>query len=86
MHCASCGHKLPKHYHPCVFNKNEAKIELSFDEWLAYGEANEYCTKQFCITHDGAPFHPSEEAEWDAGFDPCCHAVRLGSMEDWDVS
>lgn len=61
-------------------------MNLSFNEWLAYGVISGYCTEQFCVTHDVGPQHPSEEAEWEKGGDPCCHVVRLGTMSDWDIS
>jgi hypothetical protein len=60
-------------------------INLTFKQWLRYGESHGYCSPQFCNTHDGAPMHPTEEAQWEEGNDPCMHMVRLGSIEDWDV-
>ena len=58
---------------------------MTFDEWLTYGVENQFCTEQFCNTHDGGPMHPSEAKAWEVGGDPCAHMVRLGSLEDWDV-
>ena len=58
---------------------------MTFDEWLELGVALDYCTPQFCQTHDGGPVHPSEEAAWERGEDPCVHIVRLGALGDWDV-
>jgi hypothetical protein len=59
---------------------------MTFEQWLQYGKDNGFCTDQFCLTHDGYPMHPSEEAEIDEGYDPCAHMVRLGSLADWDIS
>ena len=56
---------------------------MNFDEWLAYGVEHGFCTEQFCDTHDGMPLHPTEEAAWERGDDPCAHVVRLGQPEDW---
>ena len=58
---------------------------MDFETWLNFGIEKGYCSEQFCNTHDGYPMHDSEEAEWDEGFDPCAHMVRLGSLEDWDI-
>ena len=61
-------------------------MPMSFDEWLQFGIENNYCSDQFCSTHDGFPLHESEEKVWEEGGDPCAHVVRLGSYEDWDIS
>ena len=58
---------------------------MTFDEWLDQGVALGFCTEQFCNTHDVMPMHPSEEAAWEEGWDPCCHLVRLGSPKDWRI-
>jgi hypothetical protein len=59
---------------------------MTFDEWLQVGIDNGFCTEPFCNTHDGYPMHPSEEAEWEEGHDPCASMVRLGTPSDWDIS
>jgi hypothetical protein len=61
-------------------------LNLDFDEWLQLGVSSKYCTEQFCSTHDGTPLHPSEEAAWEEGGDPCCHVVRLGQPADWAIN
>jgi hypothetical protein len=57
--------------------------KMSFEEWLKYGIDNQYCTEQFCSTHDSGPLTYDEDTAWAEGFDPCMHVVRLGSEEDW---
>ena len=57
---------------------------MSFEDWFNYGVANGYCSDQFCSTHDAAPMHDTEEAEWQLGGDPCMHVVRLGCVDDWE--
>ena len=58
---------------------------MNFDEWLKYGIDHQYCSEQFCDTHDGPPMHESEELAWEEGGDPCLHMVRLGQLDDWDL-
>jgi len=58
---------------------------MTFDEWLKIGIDNNFCTNQFCSTHDIMPLHQSEEEEFERGGDPCMHVVRLGSYDDWNV-
>lgn len=36
-----------------------------------------WCTAPVCGMHDGLPFTPDEEAEWEDGADPCVPMVRL---------
>jgi hypothetical protein len=55
----------------------------SFNEWISMGMSMGYCTAQFCQTHEGSPMHPSEEAAWDRGDDPCSICVRIGAPKDW---
>lgn len=57
---------------------------MDFEEWLAYGVANGFCSEQFCETHAGLPLSPTELELWDEGQDPCCHVVRLGTETDWE--
>jgi hypothetical protein len=59
---------------------------MTFDEWLKYGVANNYCSEQFCNTHDGYPTHESEDVAFEEGNDFCVHMVRLGELADWDIS
>jgi len=57
--------------------------DLSFNEWLELGEKLGYCSSQYCTTHDLPPTIEEEEEEFSEGGDPCIHAVRLGSPDDW---
>ena len=63
----------------------QTTILLSFDEWLEYGVINEFCSRGFCLTHDGAPMSETEELLWEDGSDPCSHGVRLGAPADWEA-
>ena len=58
---------------------------MTFDEWLEFGVQNGYCSPQYCATHDVGFITPYEEQQFDDGYDPCVHVVRLGSLEDWDT-
>jgi hypothetical protein len=62
----------------------EKEKTMTFDEWLRYDIENGYCVEQTCNTHDGVPLTEYENAQFDEGFDPCVHVVRLGAPEDWD--
>jgi hypothetical protein len=57
----------------------------AYRAWLAVGIEQGFCSEPFCNTHDGYPMHSTEEDAWEEGWDPCCHAVRLGQPEDWAV-
>ena len=46
-------------------------------EWLEMGVANGWCSRDFCYTHDSPEMTDAENAEWDDGYDPCIHCVRL---------
>lgn len=59
-------------------------MELNFDEWIKYGIDKGFCSEQYCEAHDGPPFSTSEAMIWEDGGDPCIHALRLGSVEDWE--
>lgn len=50
---------------------------MTFDEWLAYGQQQGWISAPVCATHDGVPNTDDEEEEWDAGYDPCQHILRL---------
>ena len=59
------------------------KIELSikrpdYEQWLDEGIDNGWVSNPFCSTHDLDPcMTDEEEAEWEAGGDPCCVVVKL---------
>jgi hypothetical protein len=46
-------------------------------EWLAYGQQRGWCSPTACSTHDGVPATDDEDAEFEEGYDPCIHVVRL---------
>jgi hypothetical protein len=50
---------------------------VTFAEWLVLGADMGWCSLPVCSTHDGAPLTQEEEAENDAGGDPCVPVVRL---------
>lgn len=45
--------------------------------WLALGVRRGFCTEPVCSTHAGLPSTDEEDADWEAGLDPCVPAVRL---------
>lgn len=48
--------------------------------WLRYGRQRGWISDTVCVTHDGMPSSgPDEDAEWEAGHDPCVYGVRLWS-------
>ena len=57
---------------------------MTFEEWLAYGVANKFCSEQVCDTHAGYPVTETELQLFEDGTDLCVHVVRLGSEEDWE--
>lgn len=60
-------------------------MELTIDQWIAYGIEHGYCSDIFCLTHDGWPLSETEEELFDEGSDPCGHGVRLGNMTQWET-
>ena len=53
--------------------------QQEFSVWLENGIERGWVTPPFCSTHDGGYEYmgEEEEAEWEAGGDPCQHVVRL---------
>ena len=52
--------------------------EKKFGEWLRAGIENGWITEPFCNTHDVDPgMGEDEQKEWDDGFDPCQHVLRI---------
>lgn len=52
--------------------------EKRFGKWLAKGVEAGWVTEPFCNTHDIDPaMGEDEQAEWEAGGDPCQHVVRI---------
>jgi len=61
------------------------KKEMDFDEWLAYGVDNKWCLYPVCEIHDGVPLTVDEEFQFEQGFDPCVHVIRVfESPEEWE--
>lgn len=51
--------------------------QMSFDEWIAKGIENKWCTPIHCATHYGNALTVEEENEWDEGGDPCLYVTRM---------
>ena len=51
--------------------------KMTFDEWLKHGYDKGFCSPPVCVTHDGIPTTALEDEEFDEGYDPCFHGVRL---------
>lgn len=59
------------------FSKQESKIELDFEEWLALGWKNKWVGPVVCETHDGVPCSEEESnLLWD-GHDICLSIIRV---------
>jgi hypothetical protein len=58
--------------------------EMTFDEWLEYGFANGFCSRQYCSTHAGDLMTETEELIFEDGYDCCIHVVRLGTPDEWE--
>ena len=52
-------------------------MDLTFDEWIAYGLEKGWCGPPVCYTHDGLPMSEQEMQDFDDGSDPCMHVVRM---------
>jgi len=62
--------------------RHETRQEMTQWEWLQYGIKKGFCSDIVCNTHDGLPVvSDEEEAEWEAGGDPCVPAVRILELE-----
>lgn len=53
------------------------KDQRNFDTWLNIGIAAGYCGPAICDTHDGTPTTADEDAQYENGYDPCIHILRL---------
>jgi hypothetical protein len=52
--------------------------EEEFGAWLNQGIEEGWVTEPFCNTHEIDPAMGEEEqAEWEAGGDPCQHVLRI---------
>jgi hypothetical protein len=51
---------------------------IEFGEWLNKGIESGWITEPFCNTHEIDPgMDEEEQEEWEQGFDPCQHVVRI---------
>lgn len=50
---------------------------LTQEEWLELGWRRGWCSAPVCTIHDGVPTTAEEDEEFEEGFDPCVHAIRL---------
>jgi len=66
-------------------NEIDYGVNMKFEEWLEYGIEHDYCSPQFCDTHDGVPMLDDEVELFDSGTDICIHVVRLGYPQDWQL-
>lgn len=53
-------------------------MNLDYDAWLQLGIDEGWVSPPFCNTHEGDPYMTiDEEAEWDAGGDPCLVVLKV---------
>lgn len=50
---------------------------MTFDEWVAMGQEQGWCSAPVCQTHDMVPMSDDEATEFDAGEDPCVWVLRV---------
>jgi len=58
---------------------------INYEKWLAFGIDNEFCSVEFCYTHETPFMHEDESNLFDVGEDTCIKVIRLGSYEDWAI-
>ena len=49
---------------------------MTFEEWLDYGQKQNWCSQIVCDTHEGIPMSSVELSEFEIT-DPCIHALRV---------
>jgi hypothetical protein len=49
----------------------------SYYNWIKLGIKKGWCGPPICITHDGIPTTPEQDAELDGGHDPCINMIRI---------
>ena len=45
--------------------------EMTYGEWVQYGQQQGWIGPLVCSTHDGIPMSVEEEQAWEDGEDPC---------------
>lgn len=55
---------------------------MTQDEWIQLGVDKGWCTPSVCDTHDGIPLTEPERLDWEEGFVPCVHVLRLLTPDD----
>jgi hypothetical protein len=45
--------------------------------WLKLGYKMGWVSDVVCSTHDPIPMTEQEELEWEQGYDPCAHVMRV---------
>ena len=59
-------------------------MELTFSEWIQYGIDNDYCSREYCDTHDAYPHENRKMLDelWEySDGDHCMTVVALNSGE-----
>jgi len=69
------------HFTWAILAEQEKTPALGFDDWLAYGVDNGFCSQQVCANHAGIPLSDDEMDIENPDF--CIHVVRLGNEDDW---
>ena len=49
---------------------------MTFDEWLEFGQEQDWVGPAVCYKHDGLPTTEIEDESWEEN-DPCIHILRL---------
>lgn len=50
---------------------------MTYQDWIALGLSSGFCSPPECETHNGVTLTEEEEAEFEAGGDPCVPVLRL---------
>ena len=50
--------------------------KIDFDHWMEIGLSRGFVGPPICSTHDGIPYTPDEEQDFENGDDPCVHVIR----------
>ena len=60
-----------------MFHMKQMNDEMTVFDWIDLGVQRGFCSPVVCETHEGLPLTIEEETEFEEGFDPCLHAVRI---------